>query len=223
MATDKEQAVQKSFDRAMEQINKLQKAFREEGLLAKAVAEMGGNTKFNDIQDAMSNLYDALEDGHYDAFSGRSGASIHGEGNTMENTEEVKEAKTQELMDEVIIQIKRDCDMGDYTAIEELLQSCPEANLRGFLSDIGSPESSGRMNDYSEEAVSEETVKIRAVKDKEHLKLPTTGINRTFDGPDAKEHAAIAKAQFEKDGYHVVYEDVAENKDVTRIKKLAGI
>lgn len=66
-------------------------------------------------------------------------------------TEEVKEAKTQELMDEVIIQIKRDCDMGDYTAIEELLMSCPEANLRGFLSDIGSPESSGRMNDYSEE------------------------------------------------------------------------
>ena len=41
--------------------------------------------------------------------------------------------------------------MGDYTAIEELLQSCPEENLRGFLSDIGSPESSGRMNDYSEE------------------------------------------------------------------------
>tara|TARA_B100001250_G_scaffold303549_1_gene265282 strand:+ start:13342 stop:13962 length:621 start_codon:yes stop_codon:yes gene_type:complete len=196
MATDKEQAVQKSFDRAMEQINKLQKAFREEGLLAKAVAEMGGNTKFNDIQDAMSNLYDALEDGHYDAFSGRSGASMHeslsldkakeyffrdhdfGEENigyefdriskrmSPEDAEvlkkelqdmygdamsEVKEAKTQELMDEVIIQIKRDCDMGDYTAIEELLQSCPEANLRGFLSDIGSPESSGRMNDYSEE------------------------------------------------------------------------
>ena len=77
------------------------------------------------------------------------------------------------------------------------------------------------MNEF--ETVNEEVVKIRAVKDKEHLKLPTTGINRTFDGPDAKEHAAIAKAQFEKDGYHVVYEDVAENKDVTRIKKLAGI
>ena len=67
------------------------------------------------------------------------------------------------------------------------------------------------------------TVKIRAVKDKEDLKLPTTGINRKFDGPEAKDHAAIAKKQLEKDGYHVVYEDVAENKDVTRIKKLAGI
>ena len=132
MATDKEQAVQKSFDRAMEQINKLQKAFREEGLLAKAVADMGGNTKFNDIQDAMSNLYDALEDGHYDAFSGRSGASMHGEA----KEKPVKEAKTQELMDEVIVQIKRDCDMGDYTAIEELLMSCPEDKLRGFLSEV---------------------------------------------------------------------------------------
>ena len=67
------------------------------------------------------------------------------------------------------------------------------------------------------------TVKIRAVKDKEDLKLPTTGINRKFDGPDAKEHAAKAKKQFEKDGYHVVYEDVVEDKDVTRIKELAGI
>ncbi len=57
------------------------------------------------------------------------------------------------------------------------------------------------------EAVKEEVVKIRAVKDKEHLKLPTTGINRKFDGPDAKEHAATAKKQFEKDGYHVVYEE----------------
>ena len=50
--------------------------------------------------------------------------------------ESVKEAVDSELMDEVIIQIKRDCDMGDYTAIEELLKSCPEDNLRGFLSEV---------------------------------------------------------------------------------------
>ena len=55
----------------------------------------------------------------------------------MENTEEVKEAVSQELMDQVIMQIKQDCDMGDYTAIEELLQDVPEHNLRGFLSDYG--------------------------------------------------------------------------------------
>ena len=55
----------------------------------------------------------------------------------MESTEEVKEAVSQELMDQVIMQIKLDCDMGDYTAIEELLQDVPEHNLRGFLSDYG--------------------------------------------------------------------------------------
>ena len=55
----------------------------------------------------------------------------------MESTEEVKEAVSQELMDQVIMQIKQDCDMGDYTAIEELLQDVPEHNLRGFLSDYG--------------------------------------------------------------------------------------
>ena len=50
--------------------------------------------------------------------------------------EAVKEAVDSELMDKVIMQIKKDCDMGDYTAIEELLMSCPEANLRGFLSEV---------------------------------------------------------------------------------------
>ena len=144
MATDQERAVQKSFDRAMEQINKLQRAFREEGLLAKAVANMGGNTKFNDIQDAMSNLYDALEDGHYDAFSGRSGASMHGEA----KEKPVKEAVSQELMDQVIMQIKQDCDMGDYTAIEELIKDIPEHNMRGFLSDYGgNPSESEEVKD----------------------------------------------------------------------------
>tara|TARA_Y100001972_G_scaffold124796_1_gene174744 strand:+ start:735 stop:1319 length:585 start_codon:yes stop_codon:yes gene_type:complete len=49
--------------------------------------------------------------------------------------ESVNEAVDKELMDEVIVQIKRDCDMGDYTAIEELLMSCPEDKLRGFLSE----------------------------------------------------------------------------------------
>ena len=50
--------------------------------------------------------------------------------------EAVKEAVDSELMDKVIMQIKRDCDMGDYTAIEELLMSCPEDKLRGFLSEV---------------------------------------------------------------------------------------
>ena len=50
--------------------------------------------------------------------------------------ESVNEEVDSELMDQVIIQIKRDCDMGDYTAIEELLMSCPEDKLRGFLSEV---------------------------------------------------------------------------------------
>ena len=52
-------------------------------------------------------------------------------------SDSVNEAVDKELMDEVIVQIKRDLDMGDQTAIEELLMSVPEDNLRGFLSDYG--------------------------------------------------------------------------------------
>ena len=55
----------------------------------------------------------------------------------MENTEEVKEAVNQALIDQVVDQIIKDLDMGDQTAIEELLMSVPENNLRGFLSDYG--------------------------------------------------------------------------------------
>ena len=55
----------------------------------------------------------------------------------IENTEEVKEAVNQALIDQVVDQIIRDLDMGDQTAIEELLMSVPENNLRGFLSDYG--------------------------------------------------------------------------------------
>tara|TARA_B100000963_G_scaffold124129_1_gene108317 strand:+ start:34613 stop:35233 length:621 start_codon:yes stop_codon:yes gene_type:complete len=126
----------------------------------------------------------------------------------MESTEEVKEAVDQALIDQVVDEIRRDIEFGDVTAIEELLMSVPEPNLRGFLSEVG-------------ESVNEEVIRIRAVKDKEDLKLPTTGINRKFDGPDAKEHAAKAKKQFEKDGYHVVYE--TDSKDLEYLKKLAGI
>ena len=52
--------------------------------------------------------------------------------------ESIEEAHDSKLMDQVIMQIKRDCDMGDYTAIEELLMSCPEDALKGFLSEVES-------------------------------------------------------------------------------------
>ena len=211
MATDKEQAVQKSFDRAMEQINKLQKAFREEGLLAKAVAEMGGNTKFNDIQDAMSNLYDALEDGHYDAFSGRSGASMHGEA----KEKPVKEAVNQALIDQVVDQIIKDLDMGDQTAIEELLMSVPEHNLRGFLSDYGGNPS---------ESVSEALLSLDKAKEyffrrhdfgEENIRYEYDRISKRMTPEDAK----ILKKELED-----MYGDsMSESNAVSDLKKLAGI
>ena len=50
--------------------------------------------------------------------------------------ESVNEAVDQALIDQVVDQIMRDIEMGDQTAIEELLKSCPEENLRGFLSEV---------------------------------------------------------------------------------------
>ena len=47
--------------------------------------------------------------------------------------ESVNEAVDQALIDSVVDQIMRDIEMGDQTAIEELLMSVPEHNLRGFL------------------------------------------------------------------------------------------
>ena len=50
--------------------------------------------------------------------------------------ESVNEAVDQALIDSVVDQIMRDIEMGDQTAIEELLMSCPEDKLKGFLSDV---------------------------------------------------------------------------------------
>ena len=62
-------------------------------------------------------------------------------------SDSVNEEVSQELMDQVIMQIKQDCDLGDYTAIEELIKDIPEDNLRGFLSDYGgNPSESKDLN-----------------------------------------------------------------------------
>ena len=61
--------VEQTFVKAQDQINKLQKVFRDEGLLAKAVVDIGGNQDFGAIQEAFDNLYGALEDAHYDAMA----------------------------------------------------------------------------------------------------------------------------------------------------------
>ena len=69
MPTSQEMKVQNTFDKAMDQINNLQKVFRDEGMLAKAVVDLGGNQDFGAIQEAFDNLYGALEDAHYDAMA----------------------------------------------------------------------------------------------------------------------------------------------------------
>ena len=77
----------------------------------------------------------------------------------MESTEEVKEAVNQALIDQVVDQIIKDLDMGDQTAIEELLMSVPEDNLRGFLSDYGgNPSESNELSTLKRLAGIEEDV-----------------------------------------------------------------
>jgi len=69
MPTSQEMRVDKTFNGAMDQINRLQKVFRDEGGLAKAVVDVGGSQDFGAIQEAFDNLYGALEDAHYDAMA----------------------------------------------------------------------------------------------------------------------------------------------------------
>ena len=68
MPTSQEMRVDKTFNGAMDQIDRLQKVFRDEGGLAKAVVDVGGSQDFGAIQEAFDNLYGALEDAHYDAM-----------------------------------------------------------------------------------------------------------------------------------------------------------
>ena len=93
-----ENAVENTFVKAQDQINKMQKVFRDEGLLAKAVVDIGGNQDFRTIQEAFDNLYGALEDAHYDAFLGASGASMHGESEEKTVNEDDEQALMRQLM-----------------------------------------------------------------------------------------------------------------------------
>ena len=69
MPTSQEMKVEQTFVKAMDQIDRLQKVFRDEGMLAKAVVDIGGDQDFGAIQEAFDNLYGALEDAHYDAMA----------------------------------------------------------------------------------------------------------------------------------------------------------
>jgi len=46
------------------------------------------------------------------------------------------EKNKQKLIDKVLEQIKKDVAVGDLTAIDELLKSCPDKNLKAFISEF---------------------------------------------------------------------------------------
>lgn len=60
-----EKKIDNTFMRSMEQINSLEKVFREGGLLEKAVMDVKGDIAWlKDIREALSDAYEAMEDGH---------------------------------------------------------------------------------------------------------------------------------------------------------------
>ncbi len=63
-----EKKIDKTFSRAMNEINSLQKAFKAGGKFEKAVSDIGGDIAwFNEVNEAFDNLYDALEEAHMGA------------------------------------------------------------------------------------------------------------------------------------------------------------
>ena len=80
-----ERKIDNTFARSMEQINNLEKVFREGGLLEKAVMDINGDIAWlKDIREALSNAYESLEDGHI---------GVVGHLNPDESAEEVTENK----------------------------------------------------------------------------------------------------------------------------------
>jgi len=60
-----EQKIDNTFMRSMDQINNLEKVFREGGLLEKAVMDIKGDVAWlKDIREALANAYESLEEGH---------------------------------------------------------------------------------------------------------------------------------------------------------------
>ena len=65
-----EQKIDNTFNRVMDDINRLQKAFQPQKNLEKAIAEVGGDISWlKDINEAFDNLYDKLEEGHMGAVA----------------------------------------------------------------------------------------------------------------------------------------------------------
>lgn len=68
--TGKETKIDNSFNRVMDDVNRLQKAFQPGKNLEKAIAEVGGDISWlKDINEAFDSLYDKLEEGHMGAIA----------------------------------------------------------------------------------------------------------------------------------------------------------
>ena len=63
-----EQKIDRTFMKAMDQINNLQKVFRKGGLLEKAIMELGGDVStLLEVNNGFNELYDDMNRAHYDA------------------------------------------------------------------------------------------------------------------------------------------------------------
>ena len=67
--TSAENTVHKAFELAQSQINILERKFRPGGLIENKTKEIGGDASiFPEVQDKLADVYDVLEDAHYDAM-----------------------------------------------------------------------------------------------------------------------------------------------------------
>jgi len=63
--------IDNTYERVMNEINKFEKVFKQDGNLEKAVMELGGDvSELSDVRQALSDAYDALEGAHYGTLGG---------------------------------------------------------------------------------------------------------------------------------------------------------
>jgi len=91
MATPTENKVNNTFNRVMDEINRLQKAFQPASNLEQAISDLGGDTAWlKDVNKQFDELYNSLEEAHY-------GAMAH-----LEMGESIKLPKSREVNESVL-------------------------------------------------------------------------------------------------------------------------
>ena len=91
MATPTENKVNNTFNRVMDEINRLQKAFQPASNLERAISDLGGDIAWlKDVNKQFDELYNSLEEAHY-------GAMAH-----LEMGESIKLPKSREVNESVL-------------------------------------------------------------------------------------------------------------------------